>query len=191
MDEDLKSKKEKNIEEIFKLYKDYGCSNYIGEKIDQNEHAIQCALHAQEMELPKEVVVGALLHDIGHLIGEKQKTESMDNWGIKDHEYIGPKYLRELGICEEVCDLIENHVTVKRYLVYKDEKYAKRLSEASKNTLIFQGGAFTKEQAEEYEKKPNLKMYIKLRLCDEKAKVEGMTLPPFSEFKDLIMQCMS
>jgi len=80
-------------------------------------------------------------------------------------------------------------VKVKRYLVYTDEDYYNSLSDASKQTLIFQGGKLSKEEVEEYEKNPNLELYIKLRKFDEKAKVENMTLPKMIDYRDLILEC--
>jgi len=180
---------EKSVDDLINMYNELGNSNYIGEKITQIEHAVQCALLAQNEKLPKEVVVAALLHDIGHIIGQKYNFETMGEFGVKNHDTIGGKVLRKIGMCEQVCDLVENHVKVKRYLVYTDEDYYNSLSDASKQTLIFQGGKLSKEEVEEYEKNPNLELYIKLRKFDEKAKVENMTLPKMIDYRDLILEC--
>jgi len=52
------------------LFNNYGANDYIGEPVNQREHALQCAHFARESR-PKdsEFVVAALLHDIGHLLG--------------------------------------------------------------------------------------------------------------------------
>ena len=181
---------EKSVDDILTLYKDLGGSNaYIGEKVTQLEHALQCALQCQELKLSKEAVIAALLHDIGHLIGIKHNFEQMGEYGTMNHEGIGGKVLRKMGICEQVCDIIENHVMVKRYLAYTDEDYYNNLSDASKKTFLHQGGLPTKEEIEEYALRPNLELYVQIRKCDEKAKVENMKLPDISEYREMMVQC--
>ena len=57
-----------------------------------------------------------------------------------------------MGFPLKMCNLIENHVKAKRYLVWKHKEYYESLSEASKGTLKFQGGPLTEEEALEFEK---------------------------------------
>lgn len=40
---------------VFDLYRAHGEANYIGEKVTQTEHAIQCAILAEEEGFPVEV----------------------------------------------------------------------------------------------------------------------------------------
>ncbi len=74
-----------------------------------------------------DVILGAFLHDIGHLVGLKDGKPSMvlDDviYGTEDRETLGSNYLRKLGVPENVCYLVKNHVSGKRYLVYKVTHY--------------------------------------------------------------------
>ena len=68
------------------------------------------------------VVIGAFLHDIGHLIGLENKMEAMGihgSLGIKNHEKVGEHFLRGLGFPKSVTDFVRGHVDAKRYLVFK------------------------------------------------------------------------
>jgi predicted HD phosphohydrolase len=112
-----------NINELFKLYLTYGNEDYIGENVSQIEHALQCANLAEKDGFPIQTVLAAFLHDIGHLLGQKlnkPQMKSFDNvYGVEDHEKLGANYLRNFGVPENICYLVENHVFGKRYLVYK------------------------------------------------------------------------
>ena len=57
------------IKIIFQLFDDFGQENYIGEEVTQLQHAQQCAQQAKECQQSNHVILGAFLHDVGHLIG--------------------------------------------------------------------------------------------------------------------------
>ena len=103
-----------NIKSIFDLYRTYGNRDYIGESVSQLEHAFQCAYNAS-LDYPdnKNVILGAFLHDVGHLLAieyeERQldvnlpanfKNISMDECGLKDHENIGADFLKGIGFLD-------------------------------------------------------------------------------------------
>lgn len=43
-------------------------------------------------------------------------------------------------------EIVKNHVNAKRYLVTKNPEYYDKLSEASKGTLVHQGGKMNEEE---------------------------------------------
>ena len=65
-------------------------------------------------------MIGALLHDIGHLKGKELDLETMDNCGVVNHEKIGSQWLTELGLPRKVTEFVEGHVSAKRYLCQKN-----------------------------------------------------------------------
>ena len=48
-----------------------------GEKVTQLQHAQHAAQHAKEAGGADHVILGAFLHDIGHLIGREKKLETV------------------------------------------------------------------------------------------------------------------
>ena len=56
------------VDEICELFATKGHAAYIGEPVSQLEHALQSAYHAEQAGADDELVVAALLHDVGHLI---------------------------------------------------------------------------------------------------------------------------
>lgn len=58
------------IDGIFQLYIKHGDEQYIGEKVSQLEHALQCAYFAENENFPKNVILGAFFHDIGIIFKE-------------------------------------------------------------------------------------------------------------------------
>jgi len=75
------------------------------------------------------VILGAFLHDIGHLLGEKEGLEKMITGeiilGIQDHSLKGQQYLEGLGLKGDISQLVGMHVDAKRYLVAIDKEYRK------------------------------------------------------------------
>jgi 2-amino-1-hydroxyethylphosphonate dioxygenase (glycine-forming) len=176
------------IDEIFDLYARFGQADYIGEPVSQIEHMSQAAQLAMEAGCDNEVVLAAFFHDIGHICAQSASNETMDGYGVKSHEKIGADYLRSNGFPERIAKLVENHVQAKRYLTYKFPPYYENLSEASKKTLVFQGGVMSKQEAETFESDPLFESSILLRKWDEEAKIENMPLLAMDVLKE---KCMS
>ncbi|MFN3489929.1 MAG: phosphohydrolase, partial [Emticicia sp.] len=66
------------------------------------------------------------------------------------------------------------------------EDYYEALSEASKQTLMFQGGRMTDNEAAAFEQNPYFETIIRMRRWDEAAKVEAMELPTLDHFMNII-----
>jgi len=158
------------IQEILNLYKQYGKADYIGEPVSQIEHMSQAAALAVQAKADDEVVVAAFFHDIGHICVQHDPQLKMESYGNKSHEQIGADFLREKGFPERVARLVENHVMAKRYLTYKQPEYFDQLSEASKQTLKFQGGVMSEKEAKDFESDSLFEASILLRKWDEAAK---------------------
>ena len=134
-----------------------------------------------------ELVIGAFLHDVGHLLRYKMHTEAMGNYGVINHEGLGGQYLRTNGFAERVCAMVDQHVAAKRYLVSTDSLYKNKLSDASLQTLMqWQGGLMTKEEIVAFENHPYFDDIIKVRLWDEEAKDHHAVLLPVKHFTNLI-----
>ncbi|CAF0724285.1 unnamed protein product [Rotaria sordida] len=159
------------MEKLRLLYEKYGGNGYYGEPVTQYEHALQAAFFAEQYAPnDNELIVAAFLHDIGHLLGEKQE-DLMGNLGVLRHEHIGAEYLRKkVGLSERICYLVENHVNAKRYLTHIDKDYYNRLSDASKQTLVYQGGPMTNDEAEKFRSHPQFEYSLRMRTFDEAAK---------------------
>ncbi len=158
------------IEEVFGLYEKYGEEDYIGEPVSQLEHMSQSATLAMNAGYDDEVILAAFFHDIGHICVMRASENSMGNFGTKSHEKIGADFLRGKGFPEKIAALVENHVQAKRYLTFKYPDYYHNLSDASKNTLEFQGGKMSEEEAIRFEKGPFFEVSILMRSWDEMAK---------------------
>lgn len=168
------------LDELFGIYEKRGSENYIGEAISQIEYACQGAELAEKNGEDEEVILAAFFHDIGHLCGE---GEDMNGYGKMSHEKIGANYLRSLGFSERVARLVENHVQAKRYLCAKRPEYYRKLSEASKKTLEFQGGVMTAAEVTAFEQDPLFQLSIKMRAWDEAAKEENKPLAQLNIYR--------
>jgi len=174
--------------EIIDLYERFGDEDYDGEPVSQTSHMIQCAMEAMAAGEDEELVLGSFLHDIGHLLKHVEPTEEMGQYGVVNHEGIGAQYLKEKGFSKRICSMVENHVNAKRYLVAVDETYQLKLSEASLQTLEWQGGPMHKSEILVFEQHPFFDDIIKVRLWDERAKEPDAILLPISHFKNLITE---
>lgn len=179
---------------IKSLFDKYGNRDYIGESVTQLEHFLQCATLAEKDNEPDEIIVAALLHDIGHLlIFDRQFNkgiQKMDNLGVHGHENIGANFLNKLGFNNVVVNLVKNHVNAKRYMLNRDNTYTLKLSDASQRTLQYQGGIMSDFEADEFEKNNYYKDYIKIRIIDDSGKKIGNDYYPLDHFKDKIYKCI-
>jgi phosphonate degradation associated HDIG domain protein len=173
-------------EEIIQLYTLYGHVEYAGEKVSQLEHMVQASQLAMAQGYDDEVVLAAFLHDIGHIAEKISEANSMGSYGIMDHETLGADFLSERGFSERLIRLVASHVVAKRYLTLREPGYYEKLSEASKNTLTYQGGPLTDAEADHMERDPLFGEIIQMRRWDEEAKRESQPLPSLDIFKKLI-----
>lgn len=179
---------ERAAEEIIVLYHQFGNEDYIGEPVSQIEHMCQCAQLAEDEGYDEEVILAALFHDIGHLCEHIMQVQQMDGYGVINHEKTGADFLRAKGFSATIASLVENHVQAKRYLTYHFPEYYEQLSDASKQTLIYQGGRMNLEEAMAFEGDPLFDLHIKIRRWDEKAKVVGQTLPSLDRYRKMILR---
>lgn len=124
---------------IVRLYESAaGMADYIGEPVNIKLHSEQAAQLAKEYNAKdEEMILAALLHDLGHVVGMDagESAEGMGGCGIPRHEHVGADFLKICGFSDRICRLVRSHVSAKRYFVWKDPNY--KLSEASKTTLMY------------------------------------------------------
>jgi phosphonate degradation associated HDIG domain protein len=169
---------------LIRLFEEHGNEDYIGEDVSQLEHAVQSARLAEEGGYGNDVVIAALLHDIGHLLASKNPEASMGGFGAKAHEKIGADHLRHLGFPEKVAVLVESHVEAKRYLAYRFPEYREALSEASRRTLEYQGGPMNEDEALAFEADPLHELKVQMRKWDEAAKEKGLSMEGWRNYSD-------
>jgi phosphonate degradation associated HDIG domain protein len=174
-------------DEIMDLYRTHGGEEYAGEKVSQLEHMVQAAQLARAQGYDNEIVLAAFLHDIGHIADRENGNNTMEGFGIKNHEAIGAAYLSEKGFSFKISRLVGSHVEAKRYLTRRNPGYYDQLSEASKRTLEYQGGSMTDEEADLFEEAPLFREIILMRKWDEAAKIENQPLPGLNPFREMII----
>ena len=180
------------INKIFRYYELYGAKDYIGEPVTQTSHMIQAAMMAEKDGKPKTVILAALLHDIGHLIGfdDDINLETMGNVGVKNHERIGGAFLRYIDIPYPIPELVEGHVKAKRYLTHINPEYLNNLSPASRKSLEYQGGPMTKEEAEEFKNDELFEHYLSMRSYDDRAKELNIEINTLDYYKKMLSEVL-
>ena len=93
------------LNQLLHLFEAHGHRHY-KEAVSQTQHAVQSARLAMADQCPEEVVLGAFLHDVGHLMVH-EVPETARNDAIFRHQRVGADLLRELGFSERVADLVE------------------------------------------------------------------------------------
>ena len=170
--------------ELFSIYRDRGADAYFGEPLTVTEHSLQAAHFAQGSNAPDTLILAALLHDIGHLLGNA--PNDLAEWKTDArHEVSGSKWLKSRfnpGVSEPV----RLHVPAKRYLCATDATYFDKLSPASVVTLRLQGGPMSESEVRAFEAEPFFREAVLLRQCDEEAKIAGLTTPDFPHYRVLI-----
>ena len=150
-----------------------------GERLDMLSHSLQTAANARAAGAEPPLVLAALIHDVGHLLGEP--TE----WGIPDHATLGASVVQRWfgpGVTEPV----RLHVDAKRYMTATDPGYADQLSPASVATLAQQGGPFSEEEAARFRDHPRANEALLLRRADDAGKSPDETPAELEAYRALI-----
>jgi predicted HD phosphohydrolase len=143
--------------DVVALFAAHGAARY-GEDVTQLEHALQCAALARWARADDEVVLAALLHDLGHLVTRAPEVPG----GHHGHEGAA------------------------RYLCTVDPRYATRLSPASAHSLAVQGAALDLEERLALETRPWFGDAVRIRRWDDEAKVAGAFTAPLAAYRPLI-----
>ena len=168
------------ISDIAALYSKWGIHKY-DEDISQLEHAVQCAALARDAGAADDLVIAALLHDIGHLL-ELESQSGNVNIEIDDrHESTGTKYLAKM-FGPGVTAPIALHVDAKRYLCAIEPTYFATLSAGSVRSLELQGGPMSPDEAIRFEGLAGFEAAVALRRWDEQGKLTDLQVSSFDSY---------
>jgi phosphonate degradation associated HDIG domain protein len=180
-----------SLTDIETLFNRKGAEQYSGEPVTQLEHALQCALLAEQSGADDEIITAALLHDLGHLLHDlnSELGASPTMQGVDDiHQYIALPFLRGL-FSNKVLSAIQLHVDAKRYLCATRPDYFASLSPDSVRSLKLQGGIFSETEAKVFIGQPGAEDAVRVRIWDDLAKVQGLTTPALGHYLNIAERC--
>jgi [1-hydroxy-2-(trimethylamino)ethyl]phosphonate dioxygenase len=164
--------------DLVSLFAESGHRAY-GESVTQLAHALQCAALARHDRADDEVIVAALLHDIGHFVEHGAEEPG------HHHGSDGAALVRAF-VPSRVAWLIEHHVVAKRYLCTVDARYVDELSPASQRSYLRQGARLEPDEQLALETVPWFADALRVRRWDDAAKVPGMGCPPLIDYASLL-----
>ena len=171
-------------DEVLALYGARGAGAYFGERVTMTEHGLQAAWFATNEQAPGNLVIAALLHDVGHLL--ETVPDDLAEWKTDArHEETGARWLAQrFGLA--VSEPVRLHVPAKRYLCATDARYLGQLSEASVHTLKLQGGPMSADETRSFASEPYFREAVRVRLWDDQGKVAGLRTPPLESYFAMI-----
>ena len=174
--------------DVMALFGAHGRRRY-GEGVTDLHHALQCAALARRDQADHDLVLAALLHDIGRLLGLAAASDGQPRReSPHDHHGVwGAAALRPF-VPARVVAAVEGHVAAKRYLCAVDPTYAAALSTASVRSLAVQGGALSAEERARFEAEPWAEDSVRLRRWDEDAKDPAAACAPLEEYRTLLVR---
>ena len=168
------------------IFERRGSEEYLGEPVTMGQHMLQGAAIAEQNGQPEEIIVAALLHDIGHFTSEFG-TFAINDTKDRFHEEAGAMVL-ERFFPTVVTDCVRHHVAAKRYLCATRPAYFDRLSAASVHSLTLQGGPMTPAEIAVFEANPNLDKIIAVRYLDDAGKHPDMVTPDYAHFAPMVQR---
>jgi gamma-butyrobetaine dioxygenase len=165
------------VETIGEMFAGPGARDHLGEPVPIGEHMLQAGTLAEAADAAGALVAAALLHDIGHLLGEDEDEDR--------HGEAGANWLSQ-WFGAAVTEPVRLHVPAKRYLCAVDTGYFGLLSAESVRTLSLQGGPMTADEVAAFEALPFFRDAVAVRRWDDQAKDPMITPPRFAHFAPLI-----
>jgi gamma-butyrobetaine dioxygenase len=165
------------VETIGELFAGPGARDHLGEPVPIGEHMLQAGALAEAAGAQGALVAAALLHDIGHLLGEDEDEDR--------HGEAGANWLSQ-WFGAAVTEPVRLHVLAKRYLCAADADYFGLLSAESVRTLSLQGGPMTAGEVAAFEALPFSRDAVAVRRWDDRAKDTVVTPPRFAHFAPLL-----
>ncbi|MDR6293529.1 gamma-butyrobetaine dioxygenase [Inquilinus ginsengisoli] len=169
------------LAEIEGLFAAHGHNTY-GEGVTMQEHGLQAAALAEHEGAPDELVVAALLHDIGHFL-----ELADDAYGYHKHDGAGGDWLAA-RFGPEISEPARLHVAAKRYLCAVEPSYLDVLSAASVHSLGKQGGPMSPAEVAEFARHPQVDAAVRLRRWDDGGKIEGLKVSTVADYRDRILK---
>ncbi|KAL8292174.1 hypothetical protein RQP46_001640 [Phenoliferia psychrophenolica] len=160
------------VDALFQLLEEQGSGDYIGEHISQLEHCLQAAHSATLASAPRTTVLAALLHDVGQFLPGDETAQLLyhgQNVGRVGHERLGEDWWLTSASCE----------------------YLDGLSDASKASLVLQGGPFSATERAKFEEDPLFKEKVALRRWDDAAKVVDLDVPGLRAYRDVAVEILT
>jgi gamma-butyrobetaine dioxygenase len=164
------------VETLGELFAGPEARDHMGEPVPIGEHMLQAGALAEATGAQDALVAAALLHDIGHLLGEADEDR---------HGEAGARWLSQ-WFGDAVTEPVRLHVPAKRYLCAADGGYFGLLSPESVHTLWRQGGPMTAAEAAAFEALPHARDAVAVRRWDDQAKDPAVTPPRFAHFAPLL-----
>ncbi|WP_338549533.1 (R)-1-hydroxy-2-trimethylaminoethylphosphonate oxygenase [Roseovarius phycicola] len=174
------------VDFIADIFARCGDEEYLGEPVTMAQHMLQGATLAEKKGLGEEIIVAALLHDIGHFTSEFG-TFSMEDTEDRYHEEAGAKVL-EAFFPTIVTDCVRFHVAAKRYLCATNPAYFGELSDASVHSLNLQGGPMNDLEVADFVRNPNVQDIVAVRYLDDAGKDPNMQTPSFAHFAPMVQR---
>ncbi|MCI2400256.1 HD domain-containing protein [Aliiroseovarius subalbicans] len=174
------------VDFIADIFTRRGGEEYLGEPVTMAQHMLQGATIAEQNGMSEEIIVAALLHDIGHFTSEFG-TYHPDDTQDRHHEDAGEEVLAPF-FPPVITDCVKYHVAAKRYLCATKPDYFARLSTASVHTLELQGGPMDPTEVTAFEQNPHLTEIIQVRYLDEAGKRPDMDTPDFAHFAPMVQR---
>lgn len=175
-------------QELLEIFVGRATRRYGLSDVNQLQHALQCAAHAEADGAPPATVLASLLHDVGHMI--HALGENPAGRGIDDvHEQLGADWLAE-RFGPEVSEPVRLHVAAKRYLCTVEPDYFGKLASDSVRSLELQGGLMSAEEIETFRAHPQHAEAVRVRRFDEAAKDPRASTPDFDYYLRHVEACL-
>lgn len=176
------------IDEIFRVYREQGTGEYLGEPVSMTEHMLQSAYAAEREGASPRLVAAALLHDYGHFIHDLP-SDSAQHGVDTQHEEVAHAFLCE-HFGPEIAEPIRMHVAAKRYLCATEPSYLDELSPASVLSLELQGGPYSPDEVAEFDASPYAQDAVRLRRWDDVGKIAGLPTPDLEHYRPVLEQSL-
>jgi predicted HD phosphohydrolase len=192
---------------ISELFECVGREIFATPGMSQTDHALHCATRAENAGESSDLIVAALLHDVGHMLMAESRMDAIplvelpvmggeSNQDFGGREIVAAKRAaRKLTLATLQGWLPDNAVAAvrllhpaKHYLCAVEDDYWDALTPATQAELLADGGRYDAALVARFRQYPCHAAAVRLRRYDDLAKQNSIAARPLSHFMQYIRQ---
>ena len=174
------------IDEIFRVFREQGAGEYLGERVSMTEQMLQSAYAAEQDGAPPRLVAARCCTTTGTSSTSARPTPREHGIDTQHeevaHAFLGASTSARTSRSRSVCTSRRSGTSAR-----PTRRISSRLSPASSLSLELQGGPYSPAEVAAFEVSPMREDAVRLRRWDDLGKIAGLETPDLEHYRPVLV----